>query len=343
MKRALIVGCHGQDGQLLFEQLKAKDYAIFGIGRSGCIAHGDLAKEMAKEHGLGVVDILEPSQVLDVFRIFEPDEVYYLAAFHHSADTKLTQTMELFTQSYDVHVLGLLCFLEAILALRPACRLFYAASSHTFGIVDLERITESTPLNPVCVYGITKTTGVQCCRLYRKQHGIFATVGFLFNHESIYRRADFLSQKIARAAVAIKLGLETELKLGDLSAVVDWGFAGDYTNAMERILSLDAPHDFIIASGIPRTVRDFVDVAFQVVGLDFQGYVIETNMPGLRRRPPLIGDPTFLKSSSGWEPSVSFHQMIDVIVRHEAAQRGLVLNAPDSSHLERARNPDVSH
>jgi GDPmannose 4,6-dehydratase len=325
MKRALIVGCHGQDGRLLLEQLKAKDYAVLGIGRSSCVTH-DLAKEICGEHALDVVNILDQSKVLEVFRIFKPDEVYYLAAFHHSADTRLAQTIDIFTRSYDVHVRGLLCFLEAILAQRPECRLFYAASSHTFGNVESERINESTPLNPICVYGITKAAGVQCCRLYRKQHGVFASAGFLFNHESIYRRSDFLSQKIVRAAVAIKRGLETELKLGDLSAVVDWGFAGDYTRAMQQILSIEKPNDFIIASGIPRTVRDFAEASFKAVGLDYRKYVHETPMPGLRRRAPLIGDAAFLHSSSGWEPSVSFHRMIDEMVRHEANRHGLVLS-----------------
>lgn len=325
MKRALIVGCHGQDGRLLFEQLKAKGDAIYGIGRSECIVHGDWPEKLVDATAIRSVDILNYQQVADAFRVFQPDQVYYLAAFHHAADTPLKQTMELFKRSYEIHVQGLLHCLEAILSQRPECRLFYAASSHTFGNVDLKRITESTPLDPICVYGITKTTGVQACRFYRKQHGVFASVGFLFNHESIYRRADFLSQKIARAAVAIKLGLETELKLGDLSAVVDWGFAGDYTNAMERILSLDAPHDFIIASGIPRTVRDFVDIAFQVVGLDYRSYVVETKMPGLRQRTPLIGNPTYLKSLTGWEPLKDFPQMVDEIVRAEANRRGLVI------------------
>jgi GDPmannose 4,6-dehydratase len=325
MKRALIVGCHGQDGRLLFEQLKAKGDAIYGIGRCGCIAHGEWSKKLVNQTDSRSVDILDYQQVEDAFRMFQPDQVYYLAAFHHAADTPLKQTMELFKKSYEIHVQGLLNCLEAILSQRPECRLFYAASSHTFGNVDLERITESTPLDPICVYGITKTTGVQTCRFYRNQHGVFASVGFLFNHESIYRRADFLSQKIARAAVAIKLGLESELKLGDLSAVVDWSFAGDFTNAMEHILSLDAPHDVIIASGIPRTVRDFVDVAFQVVGLDYRSHVGETKMPGLRRRPPLIGDASFLKSLTGWEPLIDFHQMVDEMVRTEANRQGLVV------------------
>ncbi len=334
MKRALIVGCHGQDGRLLVEQLKAKGDAIYGIGRSGCFAHGNWPEKLVGQTAIRSVDILNYQQVADAFRDFQPDQVYYLAAFHHAADAKLKPAIELFEKSYEIHVQGLLHCLEAILSQRRECRLFYAASSHTFGNVDLDRITESTPLDPICVYGITKATAVQVCRFYRKQHGVFASVGFLFNHESIYRRADFLSQKIAKGVVAIKLGLETDLKLGDLAAVVDWGFAGDYTNAMERILSLNAPDDFIIASGIPRTVRDFVDVAFQVVGLDYRTHVVETKMPGLRRRPPLIGDPSFLKLSSGWEPSVSFHQMIYEMVRHESSRHGLVLNAPDSLHSE---------
>lgn len=321
MKRAMIVGSHGQDGKLLVRQLLAEGYGLLGIGRNAVEPWGLAEEPDAVPPFPKSLDVFDQAAVHRIVHQFAPDEIYYLAAFHHSAEAARPATADLLARSYDVHVRGLVHFLEAMVADRSKARLFYAASSHVFGNVDRSLLDETTPLNPICPYGITKTAGVHSCRLYRRQHGVFASVGFLFNHESIHRRQDFLSQKIVRAAVSIKLGQAEELVLGDLSAVVDWGDASDFTVAMQGILGLEQPDDFIVATGVPHTVEDFVATAFRSVGLDWKKHVRENRGLALTRRNPLIGDASKLRSSTGWRPKVTFEEMIDTMVRFEMGQR----------------------
>ncbi len=321
MKRAIIVGSKGQDGKLLAQQLIADGYGLLGISRTGVEWLGAVESLQASSSLPKCIDIAESRAVQSAVLQFAPDEIYYLAAVHQSADAGRPATADLLARGYEVHVGGLVNFLEAMLVHRPQSRLFYAASSHTFGNVDRPLIDEATPLNPICPYGITKAAGVQCCRLYRRLHGLFASVGLLFNHESVYRRPDFLSQKIVRTAVAIKFGLADELVLGDLSAVVDWGDARDFTRAMQDIVSLDQADDFIVATGVPHTVEDFVSTAFECVDLDWKKYVRENRNVVLTRRNPLIGDNSQLRSRTGWSPQVTFKDMIETMVRSEIEQR----------------------
>jgi len=216
MKRAIIVGSKGQDGRLLCERLINNSHAVLGIGREGI--------ESSEPFDLSEVDILERQNVLDAVKIWQPNEIYYLPAFHHSSqDTLSSDQLDFFEKSYAVHVKGLLHFLEAIRLTSYPTKLFYAASSLVFGEASDETQSENTPMNPRCVYGITKVNGVHCCRFYRKTHGIHASVGFLYNHASPYRAEKFVSQKIIRAAVDIFRGSTKKLVLGDLSAKIDWG------------------------------------------------------------------------------------------------------------------------
>jgi GDPmannose 4,6-dehydratase len=323
MKRALVIGSQGQDGRLLIQQLLAANYSVLGCSKQGCRLEGESAIASSSAAEWSACRILEPESLNRLIREFQPHEIYYLAAFHHSAEARLMATAELFAESYEVHVRGLLHCLEGMVRHLPKSRLFYAASSHTFGSPSQETIDEQTPLDPICIYGITKTAGVQSCRFYRRQHALFASVGFLFNHESPYRRSDFLSQKIVKAAVAIKLGRTEPLILGDLSAIVDWGYAGDYTLAMQAILAAAEADDFVIASGIKRTVADFAATTFACLDLDWRQWVQQSPAISLRKRNPMIGNPARLKTATGWQPSVSFEKMIAEMVSHEAAQRGL--------------------
>jgi GDPmannose 4,6-dehydratase len=312
-KRAIIVGCNGQDGRILFDHLLANDYSVVGIARNGVRTHA--AQSPAQ------VDILDAVQVASLVREFQPTEIYYLAAFHHSSeDTIRLDSRQLFEASHKIHVSGLINFLQALVDHCPPGKLFYAASSLIFGDPPTDRQDEQTPLNPTCVYGITKTAGIQTCRFYRHKHSIHASVGILYNHESPYRRPAFVSQKIVRGAIRIKAGLQDKLVLGNLSATVDWGWAADYVNGMHRIVNLVQADDFIVATGQPHTVGDFVEAAFGQLGLDWGRYVEENASLLPRDRPSLIGDSSKLHQLTGWCPTVGFAEMIDKLLSAAAAQ-----------------------
>lgn len=308
MKKALIIGSQGQDGSLLFELLQRENYRVIGIGR-------DLARS-SDGAVINKVNILDQAQVFGLVAQVQPDEIYYLAAFHHSAEeVRAQEPSTLWKKSFDVHVTGLIHCLEAMKQHAPACRLFYAASSHVFGQTPAEPQNENTPLAPACVYGITKTAGVHCCRFYRQQHSLFASVGILYNHESHLRAEKFVSQKIIRTARAIRKGRESKLVLGDLSARIDWGYAPDYVKAMRHILQLDAADDFIIATGETHSVQEFVEIVFAALGLDWHQHVEERAGMVARRKTLLRGDATKLLNT-GWKPSVNFQQMIHRLLEH---------------------------
>lgn len=322
MKRAIIVGSQGQDGRILFEQLAAAGYALLGIDQGGVFRTPDIAGEMFP----AAVNILDAGQVSDMVRGFQPDEVYYLAAYHHAADDKaLSDTFALVQGSYDVHVRGLLSFLEAMVRHAAKARLFYAASSLVFGEPATPVQDEETPLRPNCVYSITKTAGVHYCRLYRQKQGLFAAAGYLFNHESQYRRPEFVTQKIVQAAVSMRAGREGMLTLGSLDATVDWGYAPDYTQAMALILQQEKADDFIIATGQGHTVRDFVAAAFAAAGVDWRPRVVEDPTMVLRSRTPLVGNAARLRARTGWQPSVTFEEMVGLLVRQEARRQNVAL------------------
>ena len=307
MRRVIIVGANGQDGRILFDRLAEEGCAILGIARES--VRSTDASAPAR------IDIGDREQVRAIVGNWRPDEVHYLAAFHHSSQDNVgTDTVDLFERSHAVHVRGLLHFLDAIKDVSPATRLFYAASSLVFGEVAKEMQDERTPMNPRCIYGITKASGIHCCRFYRATHGIFAATGILYNHESVHRQEKFVSQKIIRAARQIAAGRSEPLVLGDLSARIDWGFAPDFVDAMLKILTLPAPDDFVVATGEAHTVGEFVEIAFRVCGLDWKEHVVENRALLHRQRPLLIGDASRLRAATGWKPSVTFPQMVETLV-----------------------------
>lgn len=323
MDRAIIIGSAGQDGRLLSGRLE----------REGCTVVGVERDRVTCNHSAGgtfesAVDILDPLSVDAVIGSFAPDAIFYLAAYHHSAEDKiLPDDLELYVASHDVHVRGLLHVLEATRKHAPGSRLFYAASSHCFGEPPAAIQDESTPLRPRCVYGITKTTGLGLCRMYRANHRVRASAGFFYNHESTLRPRKFLSTKIVRAAVEISRGGRDKLVLGDLSARVDWGFAPDYVDAMIRIVRLEAADDFIIATGQSHSVEEFVAAAFSRVGLSWRQHVEVA--PGIIGKPRtvLVGDSTKLRTATGWSPSVTFQQMVELLVDAEiqrVAEKALI-------------------
>jgi GDPmannose 4,6-dehydratase len=312
MRRALIVGSSGQDGRILFDRLAGEATAVLGMARGSVRCTDDF--ETAP------VDVGCRNEVTRIIERWLPDEVYYLAAVHQaSQDAIAADDVALFENSLRVHVTGLIHFLDALKEHRSHASLFYAASSLVFGDVTTTPQTEETPFRPRCIYGITKTAGVHACRFYRETHGLHASAGLLFNHESPLRRPNFVSQKIVRAAAAIAKGHSEKLVIGDLQARIDWGYAPDFIDAMVRIVRQSEPGDFVVATGETHSVQDFVEIAFGSLGLDWRAHVIENRDLLTRPHTTRVGDAGLLRNRTGWRPSVTFRQMVEILL--EAAQR----------------------
>ena len=308
--RAIIVGSSGQDGTLLTNILLDRGYEVIGLTRTSVI-------DSTGAWSGAPVDIANPQAVSDLLLHTQPSEIYFLAAYHHSSEDNQGDEGELFRLSTETHLTALVAFLEAIRHYMPLTRLFYAASSHVFGAPQIQPQDEHTPINPETVYGITKAAGLFACRRYRKTQGVFASVGILYNHESYLRGAKFVSKKIAAGAAGVKCGRLNKIVLGDLDASADWGYAPDYVDAMHRMLKLNVADDFILATGKTHTVRDFVSIAFNYVGLDYMPYV-DTSATLVRRRMlGLVGNPSKFMGASGWKPSVDFTEMVHRMVQHE--------------------------
>jgi GDPmannose 4,6-dehydratase len=314
MRNAIIIGSEGQDGRLLYERLARDGCNLLGIGRR------DVRRTQATGTIDRTIDVLDRAAVERAVATFRPDVVFYLAAFHHSSeDERPADDAELYLRSHDVHVHGLLNVLESLMRHAPKARIFYAASSHCFGEPPASIQDERTPLRPRDPYGISKTAGIELCRMYRSRHALAASCGFLYNHESPLRSPKFLSAKIVQGAVAIAGGRRDKLILGDLSARVDWGYAPDYVDAMVRILRLDAADDFVIATGQSHSVEDFVSIAFAQLGIDWRKHI--ASEPSLltrsTTRAALVGDSTKLRQATGWAPSVTFAEMVRLLVEAE--------------------------
>jgi len=311
MKTAVIFGSEGQDGRIAFDALLQKNYRLAGVGRNSVRSEGIDWNDP--------VDVTSQADVTGMIKSLKPDEIYYLAACHHSSQDQAQDDAALFQESHRVNVLGLLFCLEAMKDYSRATRLFYAGSSLLFENTETEIQDERTPFCPGSVYGITKLQALLSARYYREAHGLFASTGILYNHESPYRKENFISKKIIRAALNIKQGKQDALVLGDLSSAIDWGYAPDYVEAMRGILNADRPDEFIIATGVKHTVRDFVQTAFDHLGPDWKKYVKEDPNIMTRKRRTLVGNPEKLMNITGWRPSVDFKGMIELLLQAEGA------------------------
>lgn len=309
---ALIVGCKGQDGRLLLELLQGKGYAVVGIDVGYVQAHG-ISYDTP-------VDIADAAAVQRFLESASFDEIYYMAAYHHSSEDVPVAPNELIAHSYRVNVFGLVNFLEAIRRTGRS-RLFYAASSLLFSNDGRTLKNEDSPADPSTVYGITKWDGRSLCRFYRTAYNVFASVGIFFNHESVHRGPQFITKKIIRAAVNIHRGSDEILTVGDLNAAVDWGYAPEYVDAAHRILSLAAPDDFIIATGKTHTVREFILIAFDHLGLSWEKHVQEKPSVVTRRRRAIAGNALKLRRMTGWKPQISFQQMVRKLIEEEVRAR----------------------
>lgn len=299
-KIAIVVGSRGQDGTILCGRLKELGYQII-----------EVAKETPD------ANVADSTYVGRLVRETTPHEIYYLAAHHHSSEEKISHQADLFKESLNVNILGLEHFLRAVRLLSPKTRLFYAGSSHVFGVPITSPQDESTPFNPINVYGITKAAGINVCNYYRRQFGVSVSCGILFNHESILRNPKFISRKLARAAAMAKSGIINSIAVGNLNARVDWGYAPDYVDAMIRILGAAEPDDFVIASGVSHSVAELADKAFSRVGLDYREHVIEDgNLLGTPSV-TLVGDSSKLARVTGWKPTKTFDELVAELVDYE--------------------------
>jgi len=297
-KVSLIVGSHGQDGILLTQRLKELDYSVVGLGRND-------------------IDLLNLDQVNKIISSVRPDEIYYLAAYHQSSENRIKDDGRFFTESFNINTLGLINVLDSLSRLIPSCKLFFASSCLIFDTQDDIIQNESSVINPVTPYAISKYTSMKVCEYYRNEKNIFTCSGILYNHESSLRKNSFVSKKIVSTVAKILLNREEKLVLGSLDSKVDWGYAPDYVEAMRLILSISIPDDYIISSGEGHTIRDFVKIAFGYVNLDYNDYVVVEGGVLGRENGSRIGDPKFLKSSTGWTPTKTFSEMISLMVDYE--------------------------
>lgn len=307
MRSALITGITGQDGSYLAEWLLEQGYQVHGIVRRASTESFDRIAHLSGRLHLHQADLLDQLSLIDVLRRVQPQEVYNLAAMSF-VPTSWQQPV----LTGEFTALGVTRMLEAIRLLDPqGIRFYQASSSEMFGKVRETPQKETTPFYPRSPYGVAKVYGHFITVNYRESYGLFACSGILFNHESPRRGLEFVTRKVTQAAARIKRGLAKELRLGNLEARRDWGFAGDYVQAMWRMLQQDHPDDYVIATGQSHTVRDVVETAFGHVGLDWRKYVVQD--PALVRPAEvdlLIGDAAKARRELGWQPRVGFQELI---------------------------------
>ena len=313
--RALITGITGQDGSYLAELLLSKNYEVFGMVRRssqdslGRIEH--LRTRLHILHG----DLLDPHSLEKIMRECRPQQVYNLAA-----QSFVPTSWEQPILTGEFTALGVTRMLEAVRTVDTNIRFYQASSSEMFGKVREVPQRESTPFYPRSPYGVSKVYGHYITINARESYGLFAASGILFNHESPRRGKEFVTRKITRAAAAIRLGLARRLELGNLDARRDWGFAGDYVDAMWRMLQQDAPEDYVIATGETHTVREFCELAFSYLGLDYRDYV-QTNPAFVRPAEVdlLVGDAGKATRKLGWTPTIRLPELVRMMVEFDLA------------------------
>lgn len=309
-KSALITGITGQDGSYLAEFLLAKGYSVHGVVRRSSTENFERIQHLRDRVTLHQADLCDQTSLIHVLRKVAPDEVYNLAA-QSFVPTSFEEP--LFTA--DVTALGVARILEAVRLAHPRARFYQASSSEMFGKVREVPQNEKTPFYPRSPYGAAKVFGHFITVNYRESYGIHATSGILFNHESPRRGREFVTRKVTWGAARIKLGLDRELRLGNLDAERDWGYAADYVKAMWMMLQQPEPSDFVVATGKKHTVRDLVEIAFGRAGLDWREHVVQD--PALFRPAEvdqLLGDASKARAVLGWEPETSFERMIEMMV-----------------------------
>jgi GDPmannose 4,6-dehydratase len=310
-KRALVTGITGQDGSYLAELLLEQGYEVYGLVRRSSTGSFERIEHFLPQLKLVRGDLLDQTSIVRAMETARPDEIYNLAAqsFVPTSFQEPVLTAE-FT------ALGVTRMLEAMRHVCPQARFYQASSSELFGEVKVWPQREDTPFHPRSPYGVAKLYGHWITVNYRESYGLFACCGILFNHESPRRGPEFVTRKVTLAAARIKLKLQERLKLGNLEAQRDWGFAGDYVLAMWLMLQRDTPSDYVIATGHQHSVRELVEIAFDEVGLDWRAHVdVDADLLRPADIARLVGDASKARAELGWEPRVSFEQLVREMVR----------------------------
>ncbi|MDZ5784222.1 GDP-mannose 4,6-dehydratase [Marinococcus luteus] len=312
-KSALITGVTGQDGSYLAEFLLDKGYAVYGLRRRTSTPNFENIEHVRDRIEWIDGDLTDLSSLISAVQQAQPDEVYNLAAQSFVA-TSWPQPIA----TSQITAVGVVNMLEAVRIAKPDARFYQASSSEMFGKVLETPQTETTPFWPRSPYGVAKTYGHWITVNYRESFNMFACAGILFNHESPRRGMEFVTRKVTDAAARIKLGLQSELRMGNLDAKRDWGYAGDYVKAMWLMLQSDEPDDYVISTGETHTVEELVDIAFQYVGLVWRDYVV-TDPKFVRPAEVdlLLGDCTKAKEKLGWELEVGFRELVEMMVESD--------------------------
>lgn len=335
MKKALITGITGQDGSYLAELLISKNYEVHGIVRRSSVSNTERIDHLIAENAVTLHDgdLSDSSSIIRIVNEVRPDEIYNLAAQSH-----VQVSFDAAEYTGDVDALGVLRILEAVhmLGMDKSCRIYQASTSELFGKVEECPQSETTPFHPYSPYAVAKQYGYWMIKQYREAYGMFACNGILFNHESERRGENFVTRKIKMAAGRIACGLQDHLELGNLNALRDWGYAKDYVECMWLVLQQDKPDDFVIATGVQHTVREFTELAFanngikiewQGNGIDEKGYNAKTGKMLVCVNPKwfrptdvvnLLGNPTKARTVLGWDPlKTSYEQLCAIMSKHD--------------------------
>jgi GDPmannose 4,6-dehydratase len=318
MKKALITGINGQDGSYLAELLLDKGYEVWGTVKRNSVSETqsnriDHLRDFNKVN-LEYADLTDMASLIRVLSLVQPDEVYNLAAQSH---VRISFDQPIYTA--NATGLGTLNLLEAVRMVSPHSKIYQASSSEMFGNnIDIDSYQrETTPMNPVSPYGCAKVFSYNICKNYRNSYGMKIWNGILFNHESPRRGTNFVTNKVVKSAVRIKLGLQDKLHLGNLDATRDWGHAKDYVKAMWMMLQTDTPDDYVCATGISHSVKDLCEYTFTKLNLDFKEFVVVDEK---HFRPEelhdLKGDSSKLKNKLGWIPEYTFESMLDEMIQY---------------------------
>ena len=294
---AIIVGSKGQDGILLIQKLINENYKVIEIHKKN-------------------FNILDKLSIKKLIKKQRPTEIYYLAAYHKSSEDKQISSIDEVYQSNLVNYVAPNLFLSAIYEIKPDIKFFFASSCLIYNSSQNIQ-NEQTEINPSEIYGLNKAATMMSCKYFREEKKIFVNVGILYNHESIYRKNNFVSKKIISNAVKIYKGEQDQLEIGNLDAKIDWGSAFDFVNAFYMIQQEDISSNYIISTGKVHSVLDFIKVTFDYLKLDYQKHIIETKKIINREHKIRIGDNTKLKNKTGWRPKVTFNQMIHEMIDYE--------------------------
>jgi GDPmannose 4,6-dehydratase len=313
-KIALITGINGQDGSYLAEFLLEKGYEVHGTLKRNSVAENQTARldNIFEKINLHYADLTDLSSLISVIQKTQPDEIYNLAAQSH---VRISFDQPIYTA--QVTGVGTLNMLEAVRLIKPDAKIYQASSSEMFGnSIDSDGFQrETTPMNPVSPYGCAKVYSYNICKNYRNSYDMFISNGILFNHESPRRGTNFVTNKVVKEAVKIKLGLSNKLALGNLDATRDWGHAKDYVEAMWMILQLETPNDYVCSTGVSHTVKELCEYVFRKLDLSYQDYIVlDEKFLRPEELNDLKGDNSKLKKHTGWEPTYTFESMLDEMI-----------------------------